>query len=245
MAKSEMMTNKTTARMVGALILIATVTYMFGSGLLEPILKSPEFLLHVYSNRTQLVSGVLLQFIDAAAVAAIGILLFPSLSKHNAAIALGYVATRIIECVLLFFAGISSLSLITLSQKFGVAGAAEASSFQAIGTLAVAQSGLAFQIAMIVLGLGSMPLCYLLYRSHLIPRSLAALGLIGYAALFIGGVVELFGLSLSMLHYVPGGIFELLLPLWLIVKGFNAATTVSESANADVSKQDKMSLSEL
>ena len=244
MARGEIKTNKTTARMVGALILIATGTYMFGSGLLDSILNPPGFLLHVYAKRTQVVSGVLLQFIDAAAVAAIGILLFRSLSKHNEAIALGYLATRIIECVLLLVAGISSLSLIALSREFGAAGAADASSFQALGTLAAAHSKLAFQIAMIVLGLGSMPFCYLLYRSQLIPRSLAALGLIGYAALFIGGVGELFGLNLSMLHYLPGGIFELLLPLWLIVKGFNPATPVSERDNPDVSRQDKMSLSE-
>ena len=230
MINENMKTHKKTARMVGASILIATVTYMLGDGLLKSVLNAPEYLLQVYPNRMQVVIGVLLQYSDAAAVAAIGILLFPILRKHNEAIAFGYAGTRIIECVLLLVAGISSLSLITLSQHYGQAGVADAASVQALGTLAVAHSELAFQIAMIALGLGSMPFCYLLYRSRLIPRALSVLGFIGYAALFAGGVVELFGLNLSMLHFVPGGVFELMLPMWLIVKGFNAAAIGSASA---------------
>lgn len=196
-SEGKMSTNKTTARIVGALILIATVTYMLGSGILGSILNAPDYLLHVYPNSTQVVMGVLLEFFDAAAVAAIGIMLFPILRKHNEAIALGYAGTRIIECLLLLVAGISSLSLITLSQGYVQAGTADASYFQAFGTSVVAQSGLAFQIAMIALALGSMPFCYLLYRSRLIPRSMSVLGFIGYAALFLGGLLELFGLNLN------------------------------------------------
>lgn len=62
---------------------------------------------------------------------------------------------------------------------------------------------------------------------------MSVLGLIGYAALLIGSSLELFGLDLYMLHYVPGGLFELTLPIWLIVKGFNSSTIASEPANPD------------
>lgn len=231
----------TTTRLVGASFLIATVTYIFGNGLLESILNAPDYLLHVYSNRTQVVVGVLLEFIDAAAVAAIGIMLFPVLRKQNEAIALGYVGTRIIECLLLLVAGISSLSLIALSQGYVQAGAADAPYLQVLGSLVVAQSGLAFEIAMIALGLGSMPFCYLLYRIKLIPRWMAALGLVGYAALFAGGCVKLFGPDLQMIHYLPGGLFELIFPIWLIVKGFNLSAIASEPAKSGVSERQRSS----
>lgn len=235
-----MTTNgKTTARIVGALILLATATYMFGEGLLATILNAPDYLRHVAPNSTQVVIGVLLRFVDAAAVAAIGILLFPIVRKHNEAIALSYAATRIIECVLLLVAGICSLSLITLSQEYGQAGAPDASYVQAFGGVLVAQSSLAFQIAMIALGLGSLPFCSLLYRTRLIPRPLSVLGMIGYAALFIGGLVELFGLNLSMMHFLPGGIFELIFPIWLIAKGFNISTSASESATPDRNERQR------
>jgi hypothetical protein len=219
------------------LILIATVTYLLGDGLLQSILNAPDYLLNVYPNSTQVVIGVLLEFIDAAAVAAIGILLFPILRKFNAAIALGYAGTRIIECLLLIVAGISALSLIPLSQEYVQAGTPDASNFEALGTVVVAQSGLAFQIAMIALGLGSIPFCYLLYRTRLIPRWMAVLGLIGYAALLIGGLLELFGLNLSMIHFAPGGLFELILPIWLIVKGFNESVIPADDSGGTVVRQ--------
>jgi hypothetical protein len=92
--KEEMNTNKRIARIVGGLILTATATYMLGSGLLESILNAPDYLLQVYPNSTQVVIGVLLEFVDAAAVVGIGIMLFPILRKHNEAIALGYAGTR-------------------------------------------------------------------------------------------------------------------------------------------------------
>jgi len=227
-----MNTHKTAARGVGALFLIATVAYMLGSGLLQSVLDGPDALLHAYPQRAQVVLGVLLEYLDAAAVAAIGMLLFPILRRHSESIALGYAATRIIECVLLIVAGIGSLSLITLSQGYGQAGAA---SVQAVAAVVTAQSGLAFQVAMIVLGLGSLPFCYLLYRARLIPRALAALGFVGYAALFAGGLAELAGLNLQMLHYAPGGLFELILPIWLIVKGFSPSASVADSAHGGLS----------
>mgnify|MGYP002779754786 CR=1 FL=1 len=233
-------TNKTTARLVGALCLVTTVTYIFGSGLLESTPNAPDDLLRVYSNRTQVVIGVLL-FIDAAVVAAIGMMLFPFLKKQNEAVVLGYVGTRITECLLLLVAGISSLSLITLSQGYGQAGAEDAPYLQVLSSLVVAQSGLTFEIAIIALGLGSMPFCYLLYRIRLIPRPMAALGLVGYAARLAGGSAKLLGPDLQMIHHLPGGLFELMFPVWLFVKEFDLSATAAGFAKPGVSKRQRSS----
>jgi hypothetical protein len=227
--KEEMTSNKKTAKMVGALMLIATITYMLGSGLLDSILNASDYLLSISSNSAQVVIGVLLQFMDAAAVVGIGVLMFPILKKHNEATALGYAGTRIIECLLLVVAGISSLLLITLGQEYARAAAADASYFQVLGTLLVAQSKLAFQFAMIALGLGSLPFCYLLYKSKLIPRWLSGLGFIGYAALLTSGLLEVFGYS-AMILFLPGALFELIFPIWIIAKGFNSSAFVSQPA---------------
>ena len=231
-----MSTHKQTARVVGSLILLATVTYMLGNGLLNSILHAPDYLRDVYPGRGQVISGVLLEFVDAAAVAVIGIMLFPVLRKHNETIALGYAGTRIIECALLLVAGISSLLLISLSQHYAHAGASDASSFQNVGAVLVAQSELAFQIAMLALGLGSIPFCYLLFTSRLIPRYVSVLGLIGYPALAISAVLEIAGYSAGVILYIPGGLFELIFPIWLIVKGFKAATVASQPVTTDTTR---------
>jgi hypothetical protein len=67
---------------------------------------------------------------------------------------------------------------------------------------------------------------YLLYVSGLIPRFLSQLGLIGYAVLASGIPVTLMGLAKldagwGLIFVVPGGLFELIVPLLVIVKGFS------------------------
>lgn len=75
-------------------------------------------------------------------------------------------------------------------------------------------------------GLGGLIFSYLLYQSLLVPRLLSVLGIIGYAVLSIGVLSDLSGYfnmnsDLGMLLYIPGGLFELFLPVWLFIKGFN------------------------
>jgi len=64
------------------------------------------------------------------------------------------------------------------------------------------------------------------------------LGLIGYALLSIGVLLDLLdyfsmNTDTGMLVYLPGGLFELFLPIWLFVKGFNSSTIAAASAQAD------------
>jgi len=229
------------ARIVGVLFLTATVTYMVGSGLLESILNAPDYLLNVYPNKSQVVIGVLFQFINAAVVVGIGLLMLPILKQHNERIALGYLGSRIIESVLLIVSFISPLLLITLSQEY--AGATDTSYFQTLGTLAIKGHSLAFEMAMIALSLGSLMFCYLLYESKLVPQFISVLGFIGYAALLTRGWLEIFGYSTGMILFLPGALFEIIFPIWLIVKGFNSSAIASESAETEINERDRMSLS--
>jgi Domain of unknown function (DUF4386) len=108
--------------------------------------------------------------------------------------------------------------------------------FQTLSTLAVKGNFWAYQIAMLVLGIGSLMFCYVLYQSKLIPRFLSAWGFVGYAALAMGALLELFGLKVGLLYSIPGGLFELIFPIWLIVKGFNSSATTSLSVKTAINK---------
>ncbi|MEC0229972.1 DUF4386 domain-containing protein [Paenibacillus alba] len=209
------------ARIAGILFLVATFTYMLGNGLIEAILNDPDYLLHVYPNKTQVSIGVLLEFINSVAAVGIAITLFPILKKQNEQIALGYIAFRAIEAVILIVGAICPLLLIHASKEYIAAGAPVASYFQTIGSVALQGKFLSFQLAMIVLGLYSLLLCYLLYRSKLIPRFLSIFGFIGYVSLLTSALLEFFGHSAGMLLFIPGALFEIFFPIWLIVKGFN------------------------
>ncbi|WP_261300463.1 DUF4386 domain-containing protein [Paenibacillus andongensis] len=220
-----MNSNKKTARIAGVLFLAATAAYILGNGLIESVLNNPDYLIHVYPNRTKVIEGMLLEFINSAAVVGIAITLFPILKKHNETLALGYVSFRVIEAIILIVGAIIPLLLISLSKEYIETGAPDASYFQTIGTLAIKGKLLAFQLAMLVLGLYSLLFCYLFYQSKLIPRLLSVLGFIGYASLLTSALLEIFGYSAGMLLFLPGALFEILLPLWLIVKGFKEKTS--------------------
>ena len=83
-------------------------------------------------------------------------------------------------------------------------------------------------------GLSALILYTLLYQSRLVPRWLSAWGFIGGVMVLTAGVLRLFGESstspTSILLTVPIGINEMVLAVWLIVRGFNSSPTTSETA---------------
>jgi len=113
-----MNTYKKTARIVGTLFITATVASSLGFVILDPILNAPDILVNISANITQVIMGVLLLLINCAAVVVIPVMLFPILKKHNEALAVGYLGSRIIESVILIVGSICLLSLLTLSQEF-------------------------------------------------------------------------------------------------------------------------------
>ena len=227
------------AIIVGVLFITATVANILSDVFLGPILDAPDYLIKVSANENQVIIGALFKLIMAVACAGIAIWLYPILKKHNEALALGYVGARIIEGVLYIVAVIGLLSLLTLSQEFVKAGAPDASHFQALGTLLLAASDWAFMLGITVFGLGALMLYYLLYQSKLIPRWLSVWGLIGAPLMLAGGLLGMFGSLtetsvLGTFIFLPIAVNEMVLAVWLIVKGFNSSAIVSDSAKADI-----------
>lgn len=92
----------------------------------------------------------------------------------------------------------------------------------------------AYEFAMLTVGVAGLILCTAFLRTNLIPRPLAVWGLAGYAIILTGSFLEVLGLHLSSLHAIPGGLWEVFIGIWLIVKGFNPpeSTTPGLSATA-------------
>jgi len=213
--------TRTNERIIGVLFLIATASYMIGSTLIEANLTSSDYLSHIYSNRTEIYIGLLLEFMNSAVVVGIAMLLFPLLRHHKESIAIGYLCSRIIESVLLIVGIISPLVLLTLSETFNTADGTNWESYSVIGELLIKGQEMTFELAMLALGIGSVMICYLMYRKKLIPRPLSLLGIVGYASLFASSCLSIIGVDPGIVLFIPGGIFEIGFPIWLIVKGFN------------------------
>lgn len=225
-----------TAKIVGALFIIATVSSILGyQVILSPILAAPDYLVAVAENDSQVIAGVLIDSINTIAVVIIAILLFPIFKKHSETLALGYIGSRIIESVILVIGSISVLSLVTLSQEYVNAGTPDASYFLPSGTLLLAVDqwayllgpGIAFAISALILNI-------LFYQSNLVPRFLSIWGLIGAALLIAADLLAMFGLSTTstifMLLILPIGLNEMVLAAWLIIKGFNSTITADSVA---------------
>ncbi len=227
--------NRKTAIIVGALFITATVVSSLYYVILDPILNAPDYLVNVSENENQVIIGVLFYLINCAAVVVIPVLLFPIFKKHNEALAIGYLGSRIIESVTLIVGHISLLSLLTLSQEYVQAGAPDATNFQTLGTLLLSVIDWAHLLGVeIVFSLTALILNYLLYQSKLIPRFISVWGLIGATLLLAAGLLGMFGLSpsstISMFFNLPIALNEMVLAVWLIAKGFNPSAIASGSA---------------
>jgi len=218
---------------VGALFLIAMVASLAGGIWLETFLTAPDFLSTISGNKTQIALGVLLELTNGLAVIGIAVAMYPIFRKQYEALALGYVALRIIEAVIIVSAVISPLALIALSQEYIIAGAPDTSYFQILGSslLAVRAIWVSTMLA-IFFGLGALLFYYLLFQTELVPRFISVWGFIAVALVLLWNLVEFFGIRISagIVLALPMILNEIFLGIWLIVKGFNASATVFESA---------------
>jgi hypothetical protein len=119
---------------------------------------------------------------------------------------------------------------IPLASEYIKAAGSDASFLQALSSVFMEGQLYAYNIGMSAVGIASLMLCYTLYRATLVPRLVAVWGLIGYAILLCGSVLEVLGFNLLTIHAIPGGLWELFIGVWLIVKGFNPSAFAPEPA---------------
>lgn len=214
--------NKTKARIVGVLFLLAVVASLAGGIWLNSFLTQPNLFTSVAENKTQVVIAVLLEMVNGLAVIGIAVGLYSFFREKYESLALGYVALRIVEAVVIFAAVISPLVIVALGQEF-TAGADLAGLAPVGESLLAVRTLLVGQITGIFFSLAALLLFYLLYQTRLVPRFISIWGLISVALIFTWNVIELIGISISfgMILAIPMILNEIFLAIWLIVKGID------------------------
>ena len=228
-----MNTNKKAAKIVGVFFLLAAVTAIVGLKLYDPILKGPDYLITGSENANKVVLGALMELILVVSAVGTATTMFPILRKYNETIALWHVCFRFLEAIIITVGVISVLSLLTLSREFVAAGAPDTSSFQASGIVLKAIHDWTFMLGpLFMLGINTMMYSYIFYKSKLVPRFIPILGMTGATCVFICALLVMFGVIQQV--SVWGGILalpvaanEMILAVWLIVKGFNESALVS------------------
>jgi Domain of unknown function (DUF4386) len=191
-------THRRTAIAVGALFLTSTAAFMAGSRLIASYFSGDS------RRSSRLLTGALLEGYCGLAVAGIGVAMLPILDPYDVRLARAYAGLRIAELLAI---GYVAAYMMARKRQFP--------HYDAVIYVFTASGGII--------------LSYLLYMSRLVPRPLASLGLVGYCLLAAGIPVTLLGSAQfdagpGMLFVVPGGLFELLLPVLLIARGFALET---------------------
>jgi len=86
-----------------------------------------------------------------------------------------------------------------------------------------------------IFAIAAMIFYYLLYQSKLIPRWISLWGVIAAILLILVSLLEVTGIiSELMILKLPIVLNELVLAIWLLIKGFNPSAIASESAEVDM-----------
>lgn len=229
--------NQTTARIVGILFVIGTAAGILSAIFLGPFLDDPNYLVSISDSENQIIIGMMLILVMGFSLAMIPVMLYPIFKKRHQALALGAVVFRgALEAAVYIALGINWVLLLSLSREYVSAGTVDSVFLQAVGSVLLQADGWIGHILSIVFSLGAMMIYYMFYRSELIPRWLSGWGLIGAVLYFASPILAAFGSPLQFLE-LPLAIQEMVLAIWLIVKGFGS--TEPQFAEAEVSRYRK------
>jgi hypothetical protein len=189
----------------------------------KPLLDHPNYIVGAGAD-SRIALGALLEMIVIFANIGTAVVLFPILKRQNESLALGYVTARVMESAFIAVGILSLMAVVTLRQDVGAAGG---DSLVIAGRSLVAIHDWTFLLGPgWVVGIGNgLILGYLMYRSGLVPRRMTWLGLIGGPLIILSGTLVLFDViepasSVQAVATIPEFFWELLLGIYLIVKGF-------------------------
>ncbi|MEU8517051.1 DUF4386 domain-containing protein [Kitasatospora sp. NPDC048722] len=223
------------ATAAGVCYLVTHVTSIGALVLYGPVLHDAGYVTGPGAD-TRVLLGALLEVVLALAIVATAVALYPVVRRHGEGLAAGYVGLRTLEAAVITVGIVSLLAVVALRRHPGP-GADQASLLTA-GRALVAVHDETFLLGPdFVCGADTAVVAYLLYRSRLVPRSVAVLGLVGGPLIFASAVAELFGLypqlsGAGALTALPVFAWELALAVRLLTRGFEPPAAGTGAAGA-------------
>jgi hypothetical protein len=221
-----MSSTRTTAVVAGVFFIVAAAAAIVGLALEGPVLNDPRYIVSATGDDARVIAGAFFEVILAISVVGTAVTLFPIVKRQNEGIALGYVAGRVVEAVVIVIGIISLLTVVRMRQGFAGATGADATTLVTVGKTLVAIHDWTFLFGpSLAIGVNTLLLAYLMYTSKLVPRLIAVVGLVGGPLIFVSGLAEMFGLYQQIsvwgsIGALPVFAWEMSLAVWLIVKGF-------------------------
>ena len=216
----------------GVLLIAATAAALAAAQLVDPILTGANYLTDLTTRQDQVAGGALLYLVAAATSVSIAISLYPVVKPTNPTLALGSVVFRAIEASLYVVAVVSLLSVLTLSQQVSANDSKDHASIQVVGDALLSMREHATLAAVFAFSLGAAAYYVLFYQSRLVPRWLSGWGIAATIVMMTASLLALFSdkpITGYTLMVLPIAVQELVLAVWLLVKGFSPSARQSES----------------
>lgn len=208
----------------GIAYLVTFLASMPAVPLLGPVLDDPNYVVTGGAD-TQIAIGALLDVVNAIACIATAVAVFPVVRRQNESLALGFVASRLMEAAIIVVGVISLLTVVTLHQDVATATGGDHASLQTMGHALVGIRDWTFNLGPnICAGINALLFGTLLYRSRLVPRIIPTLGLVGAPFLLAASVLVVLGVaelgSIWFVGVLPVAIWEFSVGCYLTFRGF-------------------------
>lgn len=229
-----------TALLVGVLFVITYITAIAAKfAFYPPLFEEAGYVVSAGAD-TRVLWGAVAEVVLIIANIGTAVALYPVLKRQHEGLALGFVTARVMECVFIAVGILSVLTIVTLRQDLGGAeGGADAAALSTVGHALLALQEWTFQLGPgFVVGVGNgLILGYLMYRSGLVPRGMAWLGLVGGPLICLSGTAVMLGVieagsAWVMVASIPEFFWELSLGIYLIVKGFKPSPITAGMVDA-------------
>lgn len=200
--------------------------------LYHPVLHDHSYILGAGHDTRIELAAVLEVFLMISGIG-VAVVMFPILKRESERIALGYVASRIIESAMIGVGIITLLAVLTLRHDLAASIGGNDGSLAVTGRALVAVHNWTFLMGPgFCVGVNDLLLGYLMYTTGLMPPRLALLGVIGGPLIFASKIAVVFGTwsitsSTAGIFAIPVIIFEASFAIYLIVKGFRPSRVLS------------------
>ena len=225
-----------TALVVGVLFLITYVTAIAAKfSFYPPFLDNADYILGSGED-TRVLWGAFAEMVLILANIGSAVALYPVLKRRFPALSLGFVTARVMESVFIGVGVLAVLTLVTMRQDFS---GTDTAGLSAVSHTLVTLQEWTFNLGPgVVVGVGNgLILGYMMYRTGLVPRAMAMLGLVGGALIVLSGTAVLFGVieagsPAQVLASMPEFFWELSFGVYLVVKGFKPSAITPEMVDA-------------
>ncbi len=208
-------------RPIGVLIILQMVcSPIVNFGLEAPLFGTPGFLLAAANHSRDLGLAVVLGLMTEASWVGIAITVFPVCKQRSPATALWLIVLAGVVLAMAVVESAAVMSMLSLSEAYAKASATERAQLETLRVVVASARNWPHFLARIFDGLTALVFYGVLYRCALVPRVLAGFGLITALLMVAGLGVTLFGHEVIFPMLAPLGLSQLMLALWLLVKGF-------------------------